>query len=90
MRVGGELNPTHHPSAAEHVLAAGIATLILEQHSRMPEANFLAVGFASLVLFGLSIAYGLLPVSYPLLDASDHLSRVQAVLCCICLQKNRN
>ena len=57
MSVGGELNPTHHPSAAEHVLAAGVATLILEQHSRLPEANFLAVVFASLVMFGLSNAY---------------------------------
>ena len=57
MRVGDELNPTHHPTAPEHVLAAGIATLILEQHSRLPEANILAVGFASLVMLGLSIAY---------------------------------
>lgn len=57
MRVGDEHHPTHHPSAPEHVLAAGVATLILEQHSRLPEANFLAVGFASLVVFGLSIAY---------------------------------
>ena len=57
MRVGDELHPTHHPSAPEHVLAAGVAALILEQHSRLPEANFLAVGFSSLVVFGLSIAY---------------------------------
>ena len=57
MRVGNELHPTHLPSAPEHVLAAGIATLILEQHSRLPEANVFAAGFASLVVFGLFIAY---------------------------------
>jgi hypothetical protein len=57
MRVGGELISTHYPSVPEHVLAAGIATLILEQHSRLPEANILAAGFASLVMLGLFIAY---------------------------------
>lgn len=57
MRVGDELHPTHRPSAPEHALASGVAALILEQHSRLPEANFLVVGLASLVVLGLSVAY---------------------------------
>ena len=57
MRVGNELHPINPPSVLEHVIAAGVATLILEQHSRLPEANFVVVGLVSLVVFVLAIAY---------------------------------
>ena len=58
MHGASDLNPTHHPSVSEHLIAAGITALILEQHSRLPEANFLVAALASLVTMALIVAYG--------------------------------
>ncbi len=45
------------PSAVEHVVAAGATLLILEQHSRLPEANFMAVFLCGVATLGLGVAY---------------------------------
>ena len=57
MRVGSGLHLTNYPSLLEHVMSVGVATLLFEQHSRLPEANWVALGVASLVVVGLLFAY---------------------------------
>ena len=50
-------NSTSHPSLVEHLIAAAVTLLILEQHSRFPEANVFIVGIASLTTLLLAIVY---------------------------------
>jgi hypothetical protein len=52
-----ESHAAGRPSAIEHVIAIGITALILEQHSRLPEANFVVVSVAFLTTLALAVAY---------------------------------
>lgn len=57
MRVENGSRTRNRPSALEHMLAVVVVVLILEQHSRLPEAHWMALGVVSVVVFGLAIAY---------------------------------
>ena len=46
-----------YPSVIEHMITVLVTAMILEQHSRMPEANFLVTVFVFLSTMGLAIAY---------------------------------
>jgi hypothetical protein len=45
------------PSTLEHVIAVVVTLLVLEQHSRMPEANFFVVVISTVAVLGLGVAY---------------------------------
>jgi hypothetical protein len=57
MRDENGLSSINRPSLLEHLVAIGVATLLLEQHSRLPQANWIALGVVTLIVFGLSMAY---------------------------------
>lgn len=57
MRDENGLSSINRPYLLEHLVAVGVATLLLEQHSRLPQANWIALGVVTLIVFGLSMAY---------------------------------
>lgn len=57
MRVENGSRSWNRPSALEHLLAVAVVILMLEQHSRLPQANWVALGMVSFVVLGLTIAY---------------------------------
>ena len=57
MEASHEHNPVPYPSRTEHVVAAIATLLMLEQHSRLPEANFFVVVLCGAATLGLGVAY---------------------------------
>ena len=57
MKTSQERNPTLRPSGIEHVIAAIATLLMIEQHSRLPEANFFIVILCGAITLGLVVVY---------------------------------
>lgn len=57
MEVESDEQSTNYRLMLEHSVAAIVTLLMLEQHSRMPEAQFLICFFAVVAVFGLGIVY---------------------------------
>jgi len=57
METPPEYRATAAPSLFEHVVTGFSTLLVLEQHSRLPEANFFVVIFCSIATLCLGIAY---------------------------------
>ena len=57
MEATQESHPATYTSLTEHVVLAIAALIIIEQHSRLPEANFFAVIMCGAAIFGVAVAY---------------------------------
>jgi len=74
-----EAHPANCPSFVEHAVLAIASLIILEQHSRLPEANFVAVITCGATIVGVTVAYFVRVVTCTRREANAAPLRPQAV-----------